>query len=362
LAAKLEVHRLTVNRVMRELTQSGHVKRRRGIVTIVASAQGNEPVTTTQRTPFGAGLVGLVSGHSFNPVTNPYYNEIFEGLRKGLQTNDFFLMPLGDMGEFLELLAGTSGPEIEASLAAVAVLGPVEPKTHALLEAMDLPVAIVGASEYPGPLPSIASDDSKDAALLTEKILAAGRQHIVHINAAGPSRLQSRLEGFLSACDAAGRTVPFHYVVEANGLEVQDGREAMHRFIERHLPFNAVFGGNDNLAIGASIALKEAGVLIPEDVSVVGFDGIPFSTSILSNLATMSVPRFKIGQIAAKIITDLCVRKSTDQMLVRLDSSWIPGETLVDLNSTASALSRAPVLGKSSNLTQDGQPPLDIIT
>ena len=341
LAAKLEVHRLTVNRVMRELTQSGHVKRRRGIGTIVASAQGHETPVPLQRTPFGAGLIGLVSGHSFNPVTNPYFNEIFEGLRKGLQANDFFLMPLGDMGEFLELIAGPNGSEIEASLAAVAVLGPVEQKTHALLEAMDLPVAIVGVTEYLGPLPSIASNDTKDVAILTEKILSSGRRKIVHVNASSSSRLQSRLEGFLSACDAAGHSVPYHYVLEANGLEVEDGREAMQRFLEKHLPFDAVFGGNDNLAIGAAIALKEAGVVIPEDVSVVGFDGIPYSTSILPNLTTMSVPRFEIGQLAAKTIADLCVRKSTDQMLVRLDSTWVPGNTLVDKPRTKETHSAA---------------------
>lgn len=330
LAAQLEVHRLTVNRVMRELTQSGHVKRQRGVGTIVASREGHEIPAGLQRSPFGAGLVGLISSHSFNPVTNPYYNEIFEGLRRGLQANDFFLMPLGDVGEFLELVAGSLGQEIEGSLSALAVLGPLDQKTHALLESMDLPVVIVGFSEYSGPLPSIASDDMKDAAILTEKILARGHRKVVHLNASGASRLQSRLEGFLSACDAAGHTVPFHYVLEANGLEVEDGREAMQRFLEKHLPFDAVFGGNDNLALGAAKALKEAGVRIPEEVSIIGFDGIINSTSILPNLATMKVPRFQIGQLAAKTIADMCVRKTMDQKLIRLNSEWVDGETLVE--------------------------------
>lgn len=331
LAAKLEVHRLTVNRVMRELTQSGHVKRRRGVGTIVAtpeSSNGNS--AELPRTPFGAGLVGLVAGHSFNPVTNPFFNEIFEGLRKGLQSNDLFLMPLGDLGEFLELLTGSLGQEIEGSLSAVAILGPLDQRTQALLEAMDLPVVFVSFTEYTGPHASIASDDKKDAAILTEKILASGHRKIVHLNASGDFRLQSRLEGFLSACDAAGHSVPFHYVLEADGLEVEDGRKAMHQFLEKHLPFDAVFGGNDNLALGAAKALREKGVRIPEEVSIIGFDGIPNSSGVLPNLTTMKVPRFEIGQLAARTISDLCLRKSTDQKCVRLNSEWFAGETLVE--------------------------------
>jgi DNA-binding LacI/PurR family transcriptional regulator len=215
-------------------------------------------------------------------------------------------------------------------LSAVAILGPLDQRTQALLEAMDLPVVIVSFTEYTGPLASIASDDKKDAAILTEKILASGHRKIVHLNASGDSRLQSRLEGFLSACDAAGHSVPFHYVLEADGLEVEDGRKAMHQFLEKHLPFDAVFGGNDNLALGAAKALREAGVRIPEDVSIIGFDGIPNSSSILPKLTTMKVPRFEIGQLAAQTISDLCLRKSTDQKCVRLNSEWFAGETLVE--------------------------------
>ena len=338
LAAKMEVHRLTVNRVMRELTQSGHVKRQRGVGTIVASKDGTENSENATRTPFGAGLVGLVSGHSFDPVTNPFFSEIFEGLRKGLQTNDFFLMPLGDMGEFLELLAGQKDQEMENSLAAIAILGPVDTKTHALLEAMNRPVAIVSVSEYLGPLPSIASNDAKDAAILTEKILSAGRRKIVHLNASGSSRLQSRLDGFLSACDAAGCAVPFHYVLEANGLEIEDGRDAMRQFLEKKLPFDAVFGGNDNLALGAMIALQEAGVSIPEDVSIVGFDGINFASPHMPQLSTMRVPRFEIGQLAARALSDLCLGRSTQSPILRLSSEWFAGETLVEKKSAENSM------------------------
>jgi LacI family transcriptional regulator len=329
LAATLEVHRLTVNRVMRELSQAGQVKRLRGVGTIVAFEKESENPVDTLRT-FRNGLVGLVAGHSFNPRTNPFYGEIFEGLRKELQSKGFFLTPMGDIAEFLELLAGPHGKEVEGSLSALAILGPIDLKTRPLLEAFNLPVVVVGVSEYLGPLPSIASDDAKDSAMLTDKIFAAGRRKVVHVNAVGCSRLQSRLEGFLSASEAAGYPVPFRYILEADGLEIEDGRIAMQQFLETKLPFDAVFGGNDNLAWGAMQALQESGISVPEDVSVVGFDGINLPSRLTKKLSTMRVPRFKMGQLAARTLSDLCLGVSIPNRILRLSSEWFGGDTLLE--------------------------------
>lgn len=323
LAAKLEVHRLTVNRVMRELAQSGEVQRRRGVGTMVS-----HPSTKNERTPFGEGLIGLICGHHFDPLTNPYYSEIFESLRRGLQKEDFFLMPLGDVLEFLELISSNAGNGLKSSISALALLGPVDDKVQMLLTALNFPMTVVGVTEYKGPFPSVASDDQKDVAVIAKNLFALGHKKIVHLNAESPQRLCSRLEGFLSNCEAEGFPLPYRYVIEAKGLEIEDGREAMHEFLSRGLPFSAVFGGNDNLANGAILALQECGARVPEDVSVVGFDGLGMSAIQFPSLATMQVPRREIGQRAAECLIEVCRGTQPLENHIRISSNWFQGESL----------------------------------
>src|SRR5690606_27769626 len=140
-------------------------------------------------------------------------------------------------------------------------------------------------------LPCVSTDDENDAEIVAEKIMALGHRNIVHLNAATPLRMHTRLQGFLGACEKAGHAIPFRYVLEANGLEVADGKAAMTEFLKRDLPFTAVFGGNDNLALGAISALKEHGINVPQDVSVVGFDGIDAGLHNHPPLTTMKVSR-----------------------------------------------------------------------
>ncbi len=323
LAAQMAVHRLTVNRVMRELVNEGLLHRRRGIGTIVGDTNAKP-----KNAPFGEGLVGLITGHHFNASKNPYYGEIFHSMSKGLKSEGIYLTPLGDVGEFLETMADPKARALRTSLSAIALLGPSDRQSYAVLEALNHPVVVVGVTEYHGPMASVASDDRADAAEVARKILGMGHRQIVHLNAARPRRLESKLEGFLEACEHAGTPVPYRYIVEADGLEIEDGKKAMVKFMERGLPFTAVFGGSDNLALGAMAALRASGRKVPEDVSVVGFDGILTHVAAgLPTVCTMAVPRHEMGLKAAEMLVALCKGREF-QRHVLLRSNWISGGTL----------------------------------
>ena len=118
------------------------------------------------------------------------------------------------------------------------------------------------------------------------------------------------------------------YVVEADGLEISDGKAAMADFLERGLPFTAVFGGNDNLALGAIAALKERGLDVPREVSVVGFDGIDAALHSHPPLATMKVSRQRLAEQAVARIVSACAGTVPTNMTGRLSSKWIEGSTL----------------------------------
>ncbi|MEI6034225.1 MAG: GntR family transcriptional regulator [Verrucomicrobiae bacterium] len=324
LAAQLCVHRLTVNRVMTELVREGVLTRRRGVGTIVSekASGGVKPV-------LGKGIVGLITGHYFNPATNQFYGFIFEKMRKLLSGEGIYLMPLGDAKEFFDGPAKAAGVgNIQESLSAIALLGTASSEIFSALESFERPAVIIGVSEYSGPLPSVSTDDAADAAKVAERILELGHRQIVHLNSAFPLRMHARLQGFLSACERSGHAIPFRYVVEAPGLEVADGHAAMLEFLDRNLPFTAVFGGNDNLALGAISALKERGVSVPGDVSVVGFDGIHAALHCTPPLSTMKVSRHRLAEQAVAHLVAACTGGTSKNLAERLDSQWIAGGTL----------------------------------
>jgi DNA-binding LacI/PurR family transcriptional regulator len=324
LASQLTVHRLTVNRVTTELVREGVLVRRRGVGTLV-----NEKKTGATTKPLlGRGLVGLMTGHHFNPATNSYYGIIFEKMRKLLSDSGIYLMPLGDAKEFFSRPDRIIEGNIQKSLSAIALLGTGDPGIFSALESFEHPAIIIGVSEYAGPLPSVSTDDESDAALVAEKILALGHRNIVHLNAASPLRMHTRLQGFLGACERAGHAIPFRYVVEAGGLEVSDGKAAMTEFLERNLPCTAVFGGNDNLSLGAISALKEKGISVPDQVSVVGFDGIEAALHSHPPLTTMRVSRQRLAEQAVARIVSACTGIATSSLTDRLRSQWFQGGTL----------------------------------
>ena len=312
LAADLSVHRLTVNRVLTDFARDGIMVRRRGVGTTLLEKPKPKP-NGTQKT------VGLITGHHFDPITNPYFGVIFEKLRKILKTHGIYLIPLGDATEYLE---NKSAPVSSLEdFSAIAMLGiPESARTMQQLEQCGCHAMIIGVSEYEGPLPHVATEDEEDAALVARKLLGLGHRQIMHLN--------SKLQGFLRACEQEGHAIPYRYVVEARGLEMRDGKEAMLEFLKKGLPFTAVFGATDNLALGAMSALSESGILIPEQVSVVGFDGIEAALHSSPRLATMCVSRTSMAEAAADCLLSLCSGHPAPEKNTPLRAKWIEGATL----------------------------------
>lgn len=321
LAAELSVHRLTVNRVLTELARDGLLIRRRGVGTTLT---GQKPTPKPQK---NRNLVGLICGHHFDPVSNPYYGVIFEKMRKILKSHGLYLLPLGNAEEYFANHPESANPSDD--LSAIAMLGPTEnDHTINMLQNCGCPAIIIGVSEYQGTLPHINTADYADAQQIAEKLFALGHQNIVHINSIPPKRIHTRLAGFLYGCEQAGHSIPYRYILEAKGLEIRDGKAAMQEFLETGLPFTAVFGAIDNLALGAMSALLENGISIPEQVSIVGFDGVEASLHGSPKLATMCVSRMAMAERAAQSLTNLCLGYPANIHHPPLYSTWFEGETL----------------------------------
>jgi LacI family repressor for deo operon, udp, cdd, tsx, nupC, and nupG len=156
-----------------------------------------------------------------------------------------------------------------------------------------------------GGVPFVAVDDRLAAADATRHLLAYGHRRIGVITGdieSASSRL--RLEGFHDAMKEADLPVSDSWVAHGHYLP-EDGETAARQLMMQKDRPTAVFCFSDEMALGCMHALKEQGFNVPGDVSVMGFDGIPFARYASPPLTTIAQPTEQIGAACARILFDL---------------------------------------------------------
>lgn len=130
-------------------------------------------------------------------------------------------------------------------------------------------------------------------------LLGLGHRRIAFVGALPMQvrRIHKRLEGFLNAMREGGGHTPDEYVLEY-APTLENGRLAMRRLLALASPPTAVFCACDTLAIGALTACREAGLSVPCDISIAGFDDMDFASHAFPPLTTVRVPAREMGDAA----------------------------------------------------------------
>jgi LacI family transcriptional regulator len=146
-------------------------------------------------------------------------------------------------------------------------------------------------------------DNVAGARMAVEHLLRLGHERVATIT--GPLNMfaaQDRLEGYRQALAARGIPVDEDLIAEGDFTE-GGGRAAMQRLLP-HRP-TAVFAASDMMAAGAIKVLREAGLRVPEDVAVVGFDDIPLASMVEPPLTTVRQPIEQTGGMAVELLVSL---------------------------------------------------------
>lgn len=152
---------------------------------------------------------------------------------------------------------------------------------------------------------SVSVNDVHGGALAVRHLLAQGHTDIVYIS--GPMSLQQcqdRKEGAASAVADAGVPSSALRHVEAERLDVAAGRDAGARLLGMAPRPSAIFCANDLLALGVLQALFAAGVRVPEDVALVGYDDIEFASAAAVPLTSVRQPAVRMGREAAQLLLE----------------------------------------------------------
>jgi DNA-binding LacI/PurR family transcriptional regulator len=167
------------------------------------------------------------------------------------------------------------------------------------------PILILGSAGHPREN-SIGTEDLQASCQATAHLLSLGHRRIAHISYAPLIYVPSnrRFEGYRKALRAA--KVPFNKALFAEGdLTCQSGYLAMRKILGSKARPTALFAGNDTLAFGAMVAIREAGFSIPEEFAVVGYDDIPAAAFACPPLTTIRSHALEQGRIAGEAVIDL---------------------------------------------------------
>lgn len=150
---------------------------------------------------------------------------------------------------------------------------------------------------------SVSVDDVTGGALAVGHLLEQGHERIGYVS--GPMTLaqcRDRRSGAWQACDEAGADRDAIVPLEAARLDVEAGRDAGSRLLGLRRRPSAVFCANDLLALGVLQAMVAAGVRVPEDLAIVGYDDIDFAAAAAVPLTSVRQPAERMGEAATELL------------------------------------------------------------
>ncbi len=164
----------------------------------------------------------------------------------------------------------------------------------------NIPVIFFDRVEQHDSCTNILIDNRQAAYEATHHLAQQGCKRIVHITAMPKRNVYiDRLHGYKQALADCGLPFKEEYVI-VNNLSIEAGAEAAEIIRNMDPMPDGLFVANDNCAVGALVPLKQAGIRIPEDIAVVGFNNDPVSKVVEPNLTTINYPGYEMGEVAAR--------------------------------------------------------------
>lgn len=289
------VSKATIERAQKELTAQGLLVCRHGSGTYVAQS-------AAKRT----GILGL-SGRGFTAPTSssPYWAQVIYGIQTSARESGQLTLNL----DYSTLNGWEKADGVlftdESGEYLVNNLPPGQPCVS-LLKNID------GVC-------SVFTDDAEGIRLAVAHLLGLGHRRIAYLHLSEPPAANPRVEAYLDAMRAAGIAVPKAWMRGMFGLEqyvhkigfgsrfIETGRENMKEWLAAgwaDLGCTAILAHNDECAMGVIQTLSGAGLRVPQDVSVVGYDGSDAATGFSPSLSTVVVPLEEIGRKGVALLME----------------------------------------------------------
>ncbi len=267
-----------------------------------------------------AGLVDLV----FNDLDSPWAVEIIRGVEDVAHATGVGTVISAIHRRSSSTRQWLQNLRARATDGVILVLTDLPLPIHAELRRLGVPVVVVDPVGAPAmEVPTIGATNWTGGMQATEHLISLGHRRIGFI--AGPPRLlcsRARLDGYRAALEAAGLDVDrellrqgdfYHESGFAGGASLLDGAQ----------PPTAIFASSDQMALGVHEAVRQRGLRVPDDVSVVGFDDLPEVRWSSPPLTTVRQPLSEMGQLAARTVLRLAAGERIESLRVELATDLV---------------------------------------
>jgi len=244
-----------------------------------------------------SGAIGVV----VNEVTGLFYGGIVQGIESVVEKHGMHLVV--SSGHRVAERERQAFDSLTQSRADALILLVSATSDYDLIELAnrDRPVVIIGRHIEELADRCVFVDNVHGGYVATRHLIDQGHERIAHLTGnLSMKDGRDRLEGYKAALREAGLEFDEALIVDSEFVEA-GGYRGMQRLLRRGRDFTAAFAANDQSAAGALLALKESGLSVPEDVSIVGYDDVLLAKYVSPALTTVGQPYVEMGRSAAKL-------------------------------------------------------------
>lgn len=276
------------------------------------------------------GIIGVI----VPDLTNPFFPEVFAGAEEeAQQSGQTFLLSntIGDYAKESQYLSILREKRVDGIIFLGGRINLKNCDEHLVQELVQcasvIPTVLVNGSLRGTDLIRVATDESAGTALAVRHLIELGHKEIGFIG--GESHMTTtsiKLRAFRKTMKDGGLDVREEWLLP-DSFSIDSGKRQMLKLLAMKEKPTAVFCVNDYTAIGAIKAVTEAGLTIPDDMSIVGFDDIPLAHHFIPELTTVSQQAHELGRTAVKVLKAMMnkekVKKLTSlepQLMIRQSS------------------------------------------
>ena len=304
---KLDINKETKKRILKVAQELGYVRNDTAVA------------LRTKKT----GTIGVVIADN----RNPFYAEVLNGMEVAARGKNYHIILANTQRDYRkeeEAINLLLAKRVDGLL-----ITPVQDRDDDiknLIEA-NIPFVVVGRDFENIEVDAVYNDEVKGGFLATEYLIKKGHKKIALINGfLYKSPAKGRLEGYKKALNKY--RIPLdNSLISVGDINIEDGYERTKQMLEKILDFTAIFAYNDMMAFGSMQAIKEKGLRIPEDIGLVGYDDIPFSSLITPPLTTIRLNKKELGMESVKLLLSRINNNRKKIKKVILDVELIVRET-----------------------------------
>ena len=323
IADVLDIHTNTVKYGLNNLSQEGLIYRERGRGTFVGRDMMKQEVHT----------IGLI----IESVTHQSLMSslIVKGVEEVVSKQDVsYLMGNSDnqYNKIVKLINQFEKREVSGI-----ILMPLHHnfyKNYQIIELLNehkIPFVFVDDYISGADIPYVTSDNEHGGFMITKHLIDLGHKDIAFIFESDCSTLEARFTGYRLALVNANITPSEDLIIRTNRRLEEAGERGMNILLERDIGFTAIVCSNDSVAAGAYKVLSERGLKVPDDISLVGYDGFHSINEIPISMTTILQNPLAMGKSAARLLLDM-VRNQGEHRNIIIKNELVIGQSTKRLN------------------------------